>query len=340
MDDLEFTVMPRRGEGKEESSAEDAALGLEPALEPQIPKGKRRKWLVVSCIAVLFLAILGFFGYKYVFRAEPAEPSGTSKAPEITVPEPTKDLTIDTDKDGLTDEQEILSATNSKKADTDGDGLADGDEVKIYLSDPLLPDTDGDGFEDGREVARGYSPVSTSSRKATPDEVQKWTERIAQFGLHQPTQATVKLISANPVDQQTLYANSVYGYSLSLPGVLAYREDQERRVVGFYVSGNLPDDPDLATDPISASIAVKVPNQTLRDWIDLQYPAAEYAVLEEVEIGDLDAIRLKGTKDESCFQDKTFIPRGSTIIVLTWTCVEHKAFGPYYEQIVQSFKFQ
>lgn len=42
--------------------------------------------------------------------------------------------------------------------DTDADGLSNDDEAR-YGSDPNVSDTDGDGFTDGDEVEKGYSPT-------------------------------------------------------------------------------------------------------------------------------------------------------------------------------------
>ncbi len=59
----------------------------------------------------------------------------------------------DTDADGLTDGEELLSySTNPVVSDTDGDGLNDGDEILTHLTDPALADTDGDGLSDGAEI--------------------------------------------------------------------------------------------------------------------------------------------------------------------------------------------
>jgi len=41
--------------------------------------------------------------------------------------------------------------------DSDKDGLTDADEMR-YGTDPLKSDTDGDGFKDGDEVKAGYNP--------------------------------------------------------------------------------------------------------------------------------------------------------------------------------------
>jgi hypothetical protein len=59
---------------------------------------------------------------------------------------------IDTDGDGLTDEEEATYGTDPNNPDTDSDGLSDYEEVIMYGTDPLLEDTDGDGLTDREEV--------------------------------------------------------------------------------------------------------------------------------------------------------------------------------------------
>lgn len=101
--------------------------------------------------------------------------------PNIPEPSPVEGASaIDTDDDGIADEDEIANGTDPRTADTDGDGLddgneedvgsdpliadtdgdglTDGDEVSVWLSNPVLADTDGDGFMDGEEVRNGYNP--------------------------------------------------------------------------------------------------------------------------------------------------------------------------------------
>ncbi|MDR7254552.1 hypothetical protein J2X46_003545 [Nocardioides sp. BE266] len=65
---------------------------------------------------------------------------------------------LDTDGDGLSDEQEATLGTDPGKGDSDGDGLSDGAEVNTYDTDPLKADTDGGGVTDGVEVGRGTDP--------------------------------------------------------------------------------------------------------------------------------------------------------------------------------------
>ena len=56
----------------------------------------------------------------------------------------------DTDKDDLTDGEELDFLSDPNKPDTDGDGLTDSEE-KAFNSDPTKKDTDGDGLTDLQE---------------------------------------------------------------------------------------------------------------------------------------------------------------------------------------------
>ena len=76
---------------------------------------------------------------------------------------------IDTDGDGLTDEEEGVLGTDPNNPDTDGDGLSDGDEVNVHGTDPLDPDSDGDGIDDGDEIANGLDPTDPADAAADPD---------------------------------------------------------------------------------------------------------------------------------------------------------------------------
>ena len=61
---------------------------------------------------------------------------------------------VDTDKDGLSDNEETLLGTDSTNADTDSDGLSDSQEISIGTN-PLLADVDGDGLNDNAELQVG-----------------------------------------------------------------------------------------------------------------------------------------------------------------------------------------
>lgn len=70
---------------------------------------------------------------------------------------------VDSDGDGLTDEEERKLGTDPHSADTDGDGLSDGDEVTLE-TDPNAVDTDGDGYSDFDEIVEDKDPTDAASR--------------------------------------------------------------------------------------------------------------------------------------------------------------------------------
>jgi uncharacterized protein YkwD len=69
-----------------------------------------------------------------------------------------QDANRDSDKDGLTDWEELVLGTDPFSSDSDKDGLSDYAETKLYGTDPLDADTDKDGMSDGQEVALGRNP--------------------------------------------------------------------------------------------------------------------------------------------------------------------------------------
>lgn len=76
---------------------------------------------------------------------------------------------VDSDGDGLSNEEERVVGTSVAKPDTDGDGLGDREEVKFYETDPKKADTDGDGYKDGEEVENGYNPNGDGKLLQVPE---------------------------------------------------------------------------------------------------------------------------------------------------------------------------
>jgi len=79
-------------------------------------------------------------------------------------------VALDSDNDGLTDEQEISLGTDPLKTDTDDDGLFDREEVYIYNTNPNNPDTDGDTYLDGAEVKNNYNPKGPGRLSEIPGQ--------------------------------------------------------------------------------------------------------------------------------------------------------------------------
>lgn len=100
---------------------------------------------------------------EIVFFYVNAEGEYSSQSLIITYPNDVEQ--IDTDGDGLTDEEELLLGTDPYSMDTDSDGIKDGDE-KTEGTNPTNPDTDGDGVKDGEDP----EPTNPSTELKPEDE--------------------------------------------------------------------------------------------------------------------------------------------------------------------------
>lgn len=87
-------------------------------------------------------------------------------SPVTTNPAPT----LDSDGDGLTDEEETRFGTDKNVVDTDNDGLSDREEMQVYKTNPVNPDSDGDGFSDGTEIKNGFNPNGSGKLITVPSE--------------------------------------------------------------------------------------------------------------------------------------------------------------------------
>ncbi|MCK5084218.1 MAG: hypothetical protein KAQ64_01005 [Candidatus Pacebacteria bacterium] len=114
-------------------------------------------------LVLLLITVLSFSGCSI----RKAEEETENKAPEIKENKEIK--IIDTDGDGLKDEEEKVLGTDIDKFDTDDDGLNDFEEVKKWKTDPLKADTDGDGYLDGQEVEGGYDPLGSEQLDSDND---------------------------------------------------------------------------------------------------------------------------------------------------------------------------
>ena len=160
----------------------------------------KKKLITLIVVSVLFLAIVAgaYFGYTYYVKGgnklpflngEKAGDTGSvENVPEETAVDTTVNQApvnnenqvisgaennepenvpvmnngvLDTDGDGISDQDEVVRGMDIENPDTDSDGLFDREEVMVYNTDPTLADTDGDGFSDGDEVKGGYNPNGT-----------------------------------------------------------------------------------------------------------------------------------------------------------------------------------
>ncbi len=188
---------PTKSDGEEIETKKVGLISEHDKLNLGEKKHNRNWFKILVTIIIIAIVILGgylvyvkFFSSSPVIEqnlnvntpttpapATPTEPDvatpTTPTEPDITTPviptepdvvTPTEPITpvfvpiVDSDDDGLTDDEEIVAGTNINIIDTDNDGLSDYEEVKIYKSNPLNADSDGDGYQDGQEIRGGYNP--------------------------------------------------------------------------------------------------------------------------------------------------------------------------------------
>lgn len=141
---------------------------------PMFSPGKL--WTTVGLVVVV-LAIGAATYWWVVIRHRVEIPSSTALPPiEVVTPPPTPPVIlppIDSDLDGLSDEEEVVLKTNPALPDTDADELNDRDEVRVYGTDPVRADTDGDGFPDGVEVKNGYNPKGAGKIMNEQEDLKK-----------------------------------------------------------------------------------------------------------------------------------------------------------------------
>lgn len=71
---------------------------------------------------------------------------------------------VDTDGDSLPDDLETNIGTDPLDIDSDNDGISDDDEIFVYGSNPISTDSDGDGLSDGNEVlVHGTNPIKNDT---------------------------------------------------------------------------------------------------------------------------------------------------------------------------------
>ncbi|MFA6047421.1 MAG: hypothetical protein WCV59_01735 [Parcubacteria group bacterium] len=120
-------------------------------------------------LAVLLLLVVLSFSY-YVSAQQNTNSSGN--------------IFLDSDQDGLTDQEEALYGTDPKNADTDGDGYSDGTEVKSGY-DPTKP-APGDKLAVANTSNSG-AVLGTSDTNLTNQVSQKITELVQTAQENQST---------------------------------------------------------------------------------------------------------------------------------------------------------
>ena len=162
-------------------------VNYSPAIGTVIPADEgwlKNKGLIIGLILGSLIIVIGgsYLGLRLIEKnsvpvnmevkeVKKEEVNNNPVAPEAPAPvveetnnvvdqpiQPTVTGPVDSDQDGLTDEEETKLETDPNSPDTDQDSLTDREEVRVYGTDPLKADTDGDGYPDGQEVKNGFNP--------------------------------------------------------------------------------------------------------------------------------------------------------------------------------------
>ncbi|MBI5023051.1 MAG: hypothetical protein HZC05_02700 [Candidatus Magasanikbacteria bacterium] len=140
---------------------------------PQLAFFKTPKFIVIAG-SVVFVIIISGVAYYYIRQANIARQQFTTPSAPTPVVQPTPPPPAPIEAATSTEEIAPAAATSTpiqppfsiifpfknytKTIDTDNDGLTD-EEEKIYGTDPALPDTDSDGFLDTLEIQNLYNPI-------------------------------------------------------------------------------------------------------------------------------------------------------------------------------------
>mgnify|MGYP001574393184 FL=1 len=115
---------------------------------------------ITILLIILALAGAGILAYRAAVKKSAAPAGGTVSVKEQEFNSALKKLSAsDQDLDGIPDSEEAKYQTSPTSVDTDDDGLTDQQEVFVFKTNPLKSDTDGDGSADGYEVRRGLNPL-------------------------------------------------------------------------------------------------------------------------------------------------------------------------------------
>ena len=134
-----------------------------------------------------------------IIKVKATDKAGNSSEKSITVTmlisEP-----IDSDGDGLTDEEELDLGLDPEDRDSDNDKLNDGKEIELG-SDPLAKDTDEDGINDGdEEYEYGSNPCSEDTDEDGLSDFQEIFNAKTS-----PTKADTDLDTLNDKDEIVIH---------------------------------------------------------------------------------------------------------------------------------------
>ncbi|MFH0873880.1 MAG: L,D-transpeptidase family protein [Candidatus Komeilibacteria bacterium] len=207
--------------------------------------------LLISAGIVFFLLTATITVKAQDLAAVDTDGDGLTDQQELTVYH-TDLLVADTDNDGFSDGAEVKSGYSPLKGnkmklrdiDSDKDGLTDDWEI-ILGTDLLNPDTDGDGHKDGEEVMAGFGPTSTSTSKVSKKIIVSLAKQSLTYSFNNKTLDSFPISSGvkylpTPKGEYTLlkkvpvvnYVGTDYSYLNTKWNLLFLRKKY-----GYYIHG-------------------------------------------------------------------------------------------------------
>ncbi len=136
-------------------------------------------------------------------EASAAELATQQSAQEVQPALDNQDLSLDSDGDGLTNQEERTLGTDPLSADTDRDGLSDAQEI-VSGTDPLDLDTDNDGIGDRADHLNGSSPDLSNNSDDLYQGFKQLLDNVYGSQPNEPNQA----VTSNSSPEAALTENS------------------------------------------------------------------------------------------------------------------------------------
>jgi plastocyanin len=213
---LVFAVMPQGGNYVAPTQKMEEVRPPQNSSRPEVATHLWQTKTPYIIIGLLILVILGALAYFLLWSAPtPADEPSQSKLPKIFLQKhfsaaACADMTVcgdeaDPDNDGLTNYYEFIEQTDPNKNDFDEDGLADGDEIYVYLTNPIKKYTDPravaeeSGYTDGSQIKNEYDPLAPGLKMSVERKAQI-ARAIQEHTLHEPTKTTLAAPVAKTVN--------------------------------------------------------------------------------------------------------------------------------------------
>jgi hypothetical protein len=165
---------------------------------------------------------------KHTITAAATGPEGTTSKSSVIVTVISGGH-VDSDRDGLTYDQETAAGTNPSAVDSDGDHLQDGVEVNTLGTNPLAVDSDADGLPDAFEVKHELLPLANDSASDADGDgftnLVEFTEGTDPSDPSSYPGRGTALLDAQDKHASVVLSSDALGAAFMLPGQHAVRSD-------------------------------------------------------------------------------------------------------------------